>query len=175
MPNIWKVSPGRNARFWERCRDEKCISINWLEDIDLNGYSRDDIIRELKRRKEGKSGSASSIWTFVNLIKPKDIVIANQGLSGIVGIGIVRSDYLKPNHPKNPNRLWDIHRHVHLVDWQIVQETSFKRRIFNQGTVHRIGQSHVERIKQKYLEEYPELAGKLNASSQAFLPLKSQG
>lgn len=169
MPNIWKISPGRNAYFWDRCRDEKCISINWLEDLDLTGYSREDITNELKRRKEGKSGSASSIWAFVNLVKPKDIVIANKGLYGIVGIGVVRTDYLRPNHPKNPNRRWNIHRHVHLVDWKVVQPTSFKQQMFNQGTVHRVGQREVERIKYQYLEEYPELAGKLKLLFPSFL------
>ncbi len=174
MPNIWKVSPGRNARFWDRCREKKCISINWLEDIDLTGYSRNEILAELKRRKEGKGGSASSIWTFVNLIKPKDIVVANQGLSGIVGIGLVRSEYLKPNHSKNPNRQLDFHRHVHLVDWQITEPANFTRQLFNQGTVHRLGEEETQRIKERYIADYPELQEKLRRLFPGFLRAESR-
>lgn len=158
MKNCWKISPGENAAFWDDCYERKCISINWLNELDFNEFAdKEQILSELKRAKVGKSGSASTIWAFVNEIQKGDIVVANNGLSAIEGIGVVTSDYLPPSHTKNPNRRHSYHRHVRKVDWIIHTYLDLGSRVFNQPTLHRLSLEQIDLIKTILLQQHPEL------------------
>lgn len=157
MKNVWKISPGFNAEVWERCHECKCISINWLDGLDFSKYSKEQILTELEESGEGKRGSASTIWSFVNEVRKGDIVVANNGLRGIVGIGIIKSGYLSPSNSKNPNRKQTFHRHVRRVDWVIDHEILLRDNLFNQQTLHRLTLEDVEALKTEYLKRYPEL------------------
>jgi hypothetical protein len=30
MQVIWKIAPGKKAKFWEMCRDNQCIVVHWI-------------------------------------------------------------------------------------------------------------------------------------------------
>lgn len=156
MRNVWKIAPGLNASAWGECQARKCISINWLNDFDLSAFSHDEVIQTLEEFQEGKGGSASTIRSFIHEVKPRDIVVANRGLSGVVGIGIVRSGYLPPNHMKNPNRKQQFNRHVRLVEWVINAEIPLRKKLFNQPTLQRLTLQQIEQIKSQYLAKHPE-------------------
>jgi len=158
MRNVWKIAPGLNASAWEECHARQCISINWLNGFDLSEFSHDEVIHKLEEFNEGKGGSASTIRSFIHEVKPRDIVVANRGLSGVVGIGVVRSSYLAPTHKKNPNRKQQYNRHVRLVEWVIDVEIPLKKRLFNQPTLQRLTLQQVEQIKTEYSARHPESA-----------------
>jgi hypothetical protein len=92
-------------------------------------------------------------------MQPCDVVIASKGLSGVVGIGVVTSEYLRPKSPENPvgndERIW--RRHARLVDWRISQPVDFQDTVFTQTTVHRLKPERCEQIKGAYLKKYPRL------------------
>ena len=158
MSNVWKISPGQNAAVWPECLEMKCISINWFRDFDLFEFkTKADLLAELIRTGEGKSGSASTIWSFVHEVNIGDIVVANNGLSVVEGIGIVRGKYLPPNHRLNPNREQTCHQHVRKVDWIIQTQCGLGNDVFNQPTLHRLSLDHITRIKKCYLKFHQEL------------------
>jgi predicted Mrr-cat superfamily restriction endonuclease len=136
---VWKVAPGRNAAVWTECLDDGVTTINWLDDFDLSKFaSKSDVTNRLKELKEGSSGGANSIWSFVHSILPGHIIVANNGLSQVVGIGVCKSSYLSPNNKSNPRRKSGYHLHARLVDWIINENFELPNRLFNQPTVQEL-------------------------------------
>ena len=157
MANVWKIAPGPKAKNWEMCRQRACIVINWLNETNLEGMSKEDILRSVVDAKDGKVGSARSIWKFVNRIDLSDVVVANDGIGRVVGIGVVKSKYLPPDDPKNPNRDEKNNRQVRLVDWLIDKPIDLETNVFVQSTVTLLRPEQCDQIKQACLKKYPEL------------------
>lgn len=156
-PNVWKVAPGRNAKFWNECRDSGSICIGWLGDKDFRDYqSRAEIRKDLVKKDGGKGGGSSSIWAFTHLMNPGDLVVANNGLSRIVGIGRVTSDYIPPTDPQNPSPI-EKYKHARKVEWLVTQELLLSEELFTQPTVTRIRADQWDRIRKEYLAKYPDL------------------
>src|SRR5581483_4635565 len=93
------------------------------------------------------------IWSFVKKIQPGHVVVANNGLSRVEGIGFVTSGYLHPNHPKNPRRNKRYHRHMRCVRWLIHEPIDLPRKLFIQPTVEPLGSEQCQVIKQTYLNK----------------------
>lgn len=169
MPNVWKISPGRNAGYWNECFERKCIAIDWLNDTDLREFETPQEIKQaLIESTKGLGGGASSLWPFVHEVAKGDIVVANQGLSKIVGIGVITSHYLPPGHRRNPNKEWFCQ--TRLVDWQVSEFTSFRSPIFNQPTLQRLSSEKEELIKRKYWKHFPDLHDTLDVLFPVRLP-----
>ncbi len=115
IPRYWEIAPGEQARLWERCKNEGHIAIGWdsLGDMSLISSLEDlklayqDIWKDADPRKIGKK--AREIWNFRNL-KPGDIILANNGLSKIVGIGKVTETY-------HFNDSYNEYKHTVPVNW----------------------------------------------------------
>src|SRR5690242_4140713 len=109
MTKAWKIAPGSDAHAWPECREWKCIVIGWHEIGNHDKFGSLDAVRKTMKRvyRRGEPGTgpraARSVWRFVNDVEPKHIVIANEGRGRVVGIGVVRSDYLRPGDPRNPS------------------------------------------------------------------------
>jgi 5-methylcytosine-specific restriction enzyme B len=103
MNTVWKIAPGEQACVWDECRDDKCITINWLNRKNcLDFDDKKEIRQALIKAKEGKGGGgAPSIWQFCRDVQQGHVVVANEGLSRVVGIGLVRSGYLPPGDRRN--------------------------------------------------------------------------
>ena len=163
VANVWKIAPGEQARVWEDCLESGCITINWLNDLNFNDFSsKREITRALVKAKEGGEGGAPFIWHFVHDIKKKDVVVANDGRSRAVGIGIITSDYLHPKHRKNPRRGFGYHNHVRRVKWLIKVPIDLRRNFFNTQTVLLLDPIHCDEIKQAYSNQYPQLTETLD-------------
>ena len=135
-PRIWKITPGEPEKsevYWPIYTEKGFIGIGWIE------FKRN--FQEFKSQKElnvaldkvygeSKSQSAKMIWDFVNEIKVGDYVIANRGKNEVIGIGVVKSDYIGPDDPENLD-LVD-YPHLRKVDWKIIDNievsTSFDRK-----------------------------------------------
>ncbi|HEV3144522.1 MAG TPA: hypothetical protein VGZ47_11605 [Gemmataceae bacterium] len=168
MATVWKIAPGQQAHYWDVCRENQCIALGWN---DLGNYLKykDEpaIIRALKREYGGGKGSgtggARSIWRFAREIQPGDVVIANKGESVVVGVGRIKSGYLRPGHPKNPipisvkDEWWNYHN-TRLVEWSIVISVDLRKSyFFVANTIQRLTSDQCEQIKRAYLKEDPGL------------------
>jgi hypothetical protein len=141
---------------WEECRESHCITINWMNDRNLNDFAtKEDIRLALSKEKDGHGG-APFIWPFVHELRLGDIVVANNGLSRVEGMGIVKSGYLPPRHPKNPRKSKDYHCHARLVSWLIRDPVDLPRKLFNQPTVELLDAERCQVIKRAYQKQHPE-------------------
>lgn len=165
MNTVWKIAPGEHACVWDECREDKCITINWLNRTNcLDFEDKHELRQALIKANEGKGGGgAPSIWQFCRKVQQGDFVIANEGLSRVVGIGLVRSGYLPPGDRRNPRKAKDYHCHARLVDWVIDQPIDFPTRVFVQQTVQRLPPATVTKIINAYSKDYPDLKRSLES------------
>lgn len=111
--SYWQIAPGDQAFLWQDCFDRNIIRVGWdnLGDVsDLN--SKEEIEKKyFLTHPKGNQHSFGMFWRFYNDVKEGDYVIANQGKSKIVGIGIVKdsSYYYDESLP--------VYRHYKFVDW----------------------------------------------------------
>src|SRR5258708_15873934 len=166
MNNVWKIAPGEGAWVWGECREGRCITINWLNSTSYSRFrDKQQVRRALIKAKQGKGGGgASSIWYFYRDVQQGDIVVANEGLSRIVGIGVVNSGYLSPEDRRNPRKNKEYHLHARLVNWLIDKPIDLPGKLFIQPTVQRLTSDVVRVIIRAYLKEYPELSDALDDS-----------
>lgn len=157
MAQVWKIAPGQHADHWEMCRDRGCILIGWRALRDYRKFkSKKAILRALGGGPGDGSGAAQSIWRFTNEVKPFDIVVANQGRAAIVGIGIIKSDYLSPRSRKNPSSSKWL-PHARLVEWIIKQPIDLEPYFFGMPAVHALTAGKVDAIRHAYVTKYPRL------------------
>ncbi|MHB1423862.1 MAG: McrB family protein [Gemmataceae bacterium] len=172
MVKVWKIAPGDKARVWKETHEQGCITINWLNQTDfkklLKKHKSPEDRKKALRETDGVGNrtSVDSILYFVEDIQPGDTIVANKGRSCVVGIGVVDSDYLPPNDPRNPRKKTKEHRHARLVKWEIDKRVDFPEFVFHPNqppTVQLLDDPKQRRkIKQAYLKEYPELKDKLD-------------
>jgi hypothetical protein len=154
--NAWKIAPGEGASHWKMCREKKCILLGWRKLKDYRSKNEKQIRRVLGGGPGNGTGAARSVLRFANEIQISDIIIANRGRSGIVGIGVVTSEYLPPKSPKNPSESKAL-PHARLVDWVVDQPIEFDNYFFSPPTVHALTVEKLGQIKQAYLKRYPKL------------------
>jgi hypothetical protein len=154
--SFWKIAPGEHAWMWDESLALGTISINWLNARNFEDFeTKEEIRRALAKQKDGHGG-APSILSFVKTIQRGHVVVANNGLSRIEGVGFVTSGYLHPDHPKNPRKKKRNHRHVRRVQWLLKEPVDLPRKLFIQPTVEPLDSEQCHVIKQTYLKEYPK-------------------
>ena len=154
---IWKIAPGANASYWNMCRDHQCIVVHWLDDLDFRRFPDVETIKQALVASGQKSGGAGQIWRFTHDVKIGDIVVANQGLDAVVGIGRISSDYIAPNDDGNPSQDKE-YRHTREVDWVIKEPVQLSERLFPQKTISTIEPDQWEQIKDAYIQKNPSLS-----------------
>ena len=97
--NVW-VAPGGQAKFWDMCRERGCIVRHWLNDVDFRTFSDKSALKQALKQA-GQSGGGATLHLVVCLheMKPGNIVVANKGEKTVVGIGVIKSDYIPPRDP----------------------------------------------------------------------------
>jgi 5-methylcytosine-specific restriction enzyme B len=113
----WKVSPGENGEMWEECRDGGFIAMGWDKLGDLTNVDHE----EFKKRVEEVDAS-DQVWKFRN-IEVGDRIVANNGISRVLGIGTVTGSYYFATGKKRAHRLpvrWDdtTERVVEMKGWR---------------------------------------------------------
>ena len=163
MPRVWKISPGEYADHWDMCVERQCIVLGWRQ---LRNYKRfgDDkaaIVRALGGRYGNGKGAARSILRFAYEIRRSDIVVANQGRSTVVGIGLIRGDYLRPGSPTNPsNSRW--FPHARRVDWIVSRPVDVGHHFFAASALTELRPEKVKQIRRAYTRQHPELRKQLD-------------
>ena len=124
---VYKIAPGRNARFWEECLAASYICVGWDEIGDLREFETKDAFRERFRELFGAqykhhgpaiARKANELWTLREL-EAGDLVVANQGMSKILAVGEVT----EPGYLFRTERAE--HKHTVSVQW----DTSYAKNI----------------------------------------------
>ena len=145
MTNIWFIRPGKNAFLWDDCKDKKCIVIGWEDE---HGFEKFKSLDDVKNQGY-KSKNSNSIWIFHNEIQLNDIVVATGKDNTVLGVGVIKSDYLPPNHPDNPGLKY---KNARMVDWRITEDLKIKTKLAI-PTVTRMTE-HGEKIWNELKHEY---------------------
>lgn len=108
--NVWLLSPGEDAAYWDEFRKNNIITIGWgkLGDLTQYGGDKDKILDALEKTYPKKSGTyraqgrnktpkqtnnAKAILDFSQEMKVGDIVFIKKGTTTLLGVGIITSDY----------------------------------------------------------------------------------
>ncbi|MDP3622693.1 MAG: DUF3578 domain-containing protein [Methanobacteriaceae archaeon] len=166
---VWKIAPGnyeKRHKLWPILVEKGYIGVGWFgcESFIKKSFSQFKSLENLKEelRKCANTpvvgNNAKMIWNFGKEMKIGDYVVANDGLKGVWGIGIIKSDYIPPRESVKLNIDEDNeYFHFREVEWIInnpieLQEDHF----FAQQTITPINSTKWGKIKDAYIEKYPE-------------------
>ena len=95
--HYWLFSPGEGAYKWDEFYDEGIIAIGWSGTGNLKEYYKKDKIRsklqQIYNDNSSHKNAVHALWQFANEMEIGDIVFAKRGMSELIGMGIVESDY----------------------------------------------------------------------------------
>ena len=134
-PRVWALAAGRNGAEWGNFQTHKCASVGWEELGDLTNYgSKEAIVRALaaafKDRGARQTNNAQTLWDFSHEIKTGDWIVATQGMSSVLGIGVVTGAYQFAGGVPHGNRL--------PVDWKACDERNYDKNVFPRKTLTEI-------------------------------------
>ena len=117
----WVISPGKQARFWPQCLEDGTITVGWEDVGDLSLFAnRESLQQTMTDVYEGDSkqtNNSLTLWDFSHSIQVGDVVYAKQGMSRILGWGVVTSPYrFEPERGEYGN--------VIDVDWKDSREVT---------------------------------------------------
>jgi len=108
-PKYWKIAPGEKASDWEFQKKMGITAIGWNELGDLTGVPIEDVHERIRDKFQSSIANVGPQFKNFLSIKQGDIIIANKGMSKIVGIGKVTGGYqFRPDQK---------HAHVYPVEW----------------------------------------------------------
>lgn len=118
-PQIVKIAPGEAGRYWPDCLENGYIRVGWREVGDLREYEDEAQFRaafeaafsdEYNGHQVTLRKKADEVWTLRGL-EPGDKIIANRGVSAVLGIGTV----IEPGYEWLPDV--DEYNHAVRVKW----------------------------------------------------------
>ena len=93
----WVISPGKQARYWPQCLEEGTIAVGWEDMGDLslfpNRESLQNTMTDIYGGESKQTNDSLTLWDFSHSIRVGDVVYAKQGMSRILGWGVVTSPY----------------------------------------------------------------------------------
>lgn len=126
-PNIWVYSPGEGARKWQECQDEKLMLLGW-DDMEnfLNYNNKQEIVEKLREvygnAENQYTNDSLAIWQFCREMKPGDIVFVKQGMSIIIGRGVVKGEYFYDS------RRYE-YKNCRSIEWTHVGEWEYPKKL----------------------------------------------
>lgn len=121
VSQIIKIAPGEEGRYWDDCLANGYIRVGWEKVGDLNAYETESDFRiafqnaYAERYKDSQTlirKKADEVWTLRSL-KPGDLIVANKGVSSILGIGTV----IEPGYTWLPDV--EEYNHAVQVSWDL--------------------------------------------------------
>ena len=95
----WVFAPGESCDHWEECKSEGVMLVGWDEVGNLTQYEdKNSIDAALKKaypngKDSYRKNDVSTLWYMCRELQVGDVVYARNGLSEILGRGVVTSDY----------------------------------------------------------------------------------
>ena len=133
--NVWLLSPGENAAYWDEFKKNNIITIGWGNLGDLNQFGGDNnkILNALEKKypkkseiyhapdsnkKSKQTNNAKALLDFSNEMKIGDIVFIKKGINTLLGVGIITSDYKFSKESKIPSEIIKTDQnHFRYVKW----------------------------------------------------------
>lgn len=177
---VWKISPGRRAWRWQQFLQEKRTGIGWSHRLNFLDYEDEQqLAKALEKEGETKAAAqagAKQIYPFTYEIQKKHLIVANKGLRKVVGVGIVKSNYIPP---KESFEHWGKpldYPHSRKVDWVITQEIEVPFKFLG-ITVTSVSPEQWQQIKSAYRRKYPgpEMEEKLRKLEQGMMITNNGG
>ncbi len=106
----WLFAPGNNAENWGNDYSRGEMSIGWDDLEDLRQYKNLTAVRNAFKALKQKDRSAHQIINFARNIRIGDVVLAKDGVSRIIGMGVVEGGY-----EYDPDREWN--RSFRKIRW----------------------------------------------------------
>lgn len=126
----WIYAPGHRAEKWDECYKKGVMLLGWGEIGDLSTFDSKDEMKQKMKEVYGEDNSyrnsAHATWQFAHDLKPGDIIFVKKGIYGIIGRGIVESEY---EYDADRSDSYNNIRHVkwtHKGDWTIQYQTPQK-------------------------------------------------
>jgi 5-methylcytosine-specific restriction protein B len=142
---FWKIAPGENARLWQQCHEGGFICVGWGEIGDMRQYVDLADFKDKYRELHGSNRQCKEMWSFAKELKKGHIIIANNGLQSIVGVGTVTGDYYYDDSRAE-------YKHCVPVQWDITTAFPVPESARNitatwfQGTVKRISRQEYSQL-----------------------------
>ena len=93
---VWLLAPGPGARYWDEFQKNGIIAIGWDQLGDLRAFDDRQGIHEQLRSildKPNPWNDSLACYQFAHEMRPGDRVIIKQGLTLLLGHGVIESDY----------------------------------------------------------------------------------
>jgi 5-methylcytosine-specific restriction protein B len=113
---FWKIAPGENARFWEECKTEGFMCMGWDDVGDVRQYeNQEDFKAGFLKHKPNSGAKWRELWNFATDVNKGDVIVANNGLTSIVGTGKSEGEYYFDS--ARPE-----YKHCLRVNWEDTEE-----------------------------------------------------
>ncbi len=90
----WTLSPGTGGELWSEFQAHEIAAIGWDATGDLRQYkSKQELRRKLSPGGTSKTNDAHACWQFLYDVEKGDIIFAKQGMSRLLGYGVVEGEY----------------------------------------------------------------------------------
>lgn len=121
----WLYAPEPEACMWDDFYEREMMGIRWGELGNLSSYSSKEEMRqrlqEARANDTSPKNAALATWQFVHEVKQGDVIFVKQGLTTILGRGVVVGDYTyDPDNGEFPN-LREV-RWTHRGEWACKRE-----------------------------------------------------
>jgi len=121
----WLYTPGEGAARWEEFRTAGIMALNWDRVGDLASFPDKESLLEALYTHYGDWGgrprkAADSVWDYIHVMKPGDIVYVRRSFNEIVGRGVVRSDYRYDEDRSSFRAVRDV-EWTHVGSWPLEQ------------------------------------------------------
>jgi len=110
---LWVIAPGEGGKLWGDWFESGTASIGWNDTGDLTGLEEIEAFREAIGAAYPDAGAGQvgrMLHEFARSMEPGDIVVAKEGVSAVLGWGVVSTDYRF-----DPSR--DPYHHLRDVKW----------------------------------------------------------
>ena len=144
----WKFSPGASARHWEAFYQEGIMALSYDSYAfgDLHAF-KDAASLTQSQGLSPHSPVARSLMAFRDAAIG-DVVIAHQGRSQAIGVGIITGPYIYQGHRSH-------NRHTRTVDWVVYQSVPIRQSVFPPDSFAPF--RHWNTVRESYLTHFPEL------------------
>lgn len=161
---VWKVALGEQSVYLQTGLDHDVVFIGSRLD-NLQAIPRTEMPARLQEAGD-EPGFAASAVHFAHGMREGDVVVVNQGMSHVLAVGLVKSDYLTPGSAGNPltqavvGDQFPVWAHARQVDWVLTTPVDLPkgvRRLAIQ-TVAPIPEATFQRILDAYAANDPSAA-----------------
>lgn len=116
-PRMWKISPGRNAVYWQDFKEKKIIAIGWLETVgDLSKIDDYDKIKKIAESKRYSQSAITQTWNLYKNVEVDHLAVA-FGRGSILDIGRVIGKYFFDDSKNASFHNGESYFHRKEVEW----------------------------------------------------------